>query len=85
MSPSRPSAPVAVAYKCWYEGGTVESVPASDGAVVLVSAGQCLYAPPHPDILPHLAYALATHPASSREAYKKARAIVDPLHFGITL
>jgi predicted ATP-grasp superfamily ATP-dependent carboligase len=73
----------AVAYQCWYTGGTVLKVPASDQATVLVKPGQYLNAPPHPEMWPHLAYALASHPTSSQEAYKLARAMVDRLQFEI--
>jgi hypothetical protein len=42
-----------------------------------------MYAPPHPDVTPHLAYALATDPMSSRAAYERARAAVDRLEFAL--
>lgn len=82
-TPATPSGYHAVAYQCWYKQGLIVSVPDPDGATVLVSPGQRMYAPPHPDIWPHLAYALASHPASSREAYNIARSKVDSLKFDI--
>ncbi len=80
---SQPAGHHAIAYKCWYQGGQVRSLPEPDGAVVLVTQGQMLHKPPHPDIWPHLAYALASHPTSSRAAYAAARERVDSLQFEI--
>jgi len=41
------------------------------------------HAPPHPDVAPHLAYALAEHPTSSRAAFAAAHAAVGRVPFGI--
>ena len=35
-----------------------------------------MHAPPSPDVAPHLAWALATDPSSSRAAYARARSAV---------
>jgi cysteine synthase A len=81
----------ALAYSSCYADRIVERVPSAaeiadiagdDIQIGLgVYAGCRMYAPPHPDVTPHLAYALATHPTSSRAAYASARAAVERLEF----
>jgi biotin carboxylase len=39
--------------------------------------GARMFAPPHPDVTPHVMWALATHPLSSHDAYETARSAVD--------
>jgi biotin carboxylase len=83
----------AIAYASCYADRIVERVPspesiaavARDGlAIELCTYEGCrMYAPPHPDVTPHLAYALATDPMSSRAAYERARAAVDRLEFAL--
>jgi len=82
-APSRPQGHFAVAYACWYAGGTVKSVSNDAGSTILVSPGRTLHAPPHPDVWPHLAYALASHPTSSHAAYQIAREKVSRVRFEI--
>lgn len=76
----------ALAYANWYEDGVVRRTPSDAGAAgarVLVRPGGRLFAPPHPDVAPHLAYALASHRSDARLAYEAARARVDRLGFEI--
>jgi cysteine synthase A len=83
----------AVAYRSTYEDGVVASLPTEAQVSELereglragpaVHVGERLHAPPHPDAAPHLGWALARHPTSSREAYARARAAVNRLRFGI--
>lgn len=83
----------ALAYASCYEDRVVARIPtpeetaaiARDGLSIglAVYAGCRMYAPPHPDTTPHLAFALATHPDSSRAAYAHARAAVERLEFGL--
>jgi hypothetical protein len=73
----------ALAYASWYRGGVVRSAPQSEGVRVLVREGERLLAQQHPDFDPHLAWALASHPESAREAYASARAAVNALRFVI--
>lgn len=86
-----PVQPCALAYACRFTGGVVTRVPddaqleaARAGCLdvrATVAAGTRLHAPPHPDVFPHLAYALATDSRGSRAAYAAARAAVDGLRF----
>ncbi len=83
--------PSALAYACGFREGIVRRVPAAAereaarGGCVEVQAaveeGTRMFAPPHPDVFPHLAWALASHPAGSRAAYAEARRAVDALRF----
>jgi biotin carboxylase len=77
----------ALAYRSHYAVGVVARVPpvaelraleAAHGVRVglAVEAGERMHAPSHPDIYPHLAWALATDPRLSRRAYARARAAV---------
>lgn len=88
-----PHAARAVAYRCSYVDGVVTATPppsalaalAREGfeAGVCVAPGERLYAPPHPEAFPHLAWVLASDIASSRAAYDRARERVDALDFEI--
>jgi argininosuccinate lyase len=83
----------AVAYRCSYEDGVVVATPppaaldalGRDGfeAGICVAPGERLYAPPHAEAFPHLAWVLASDPRSSRAAYARARERVDALEFRI--
>lgn len=83
----------AVAYRSSYEDGIVASLPSQAQLAEIeregvkagpaVHVGERLHAPPHADTAPHLGWALAQHPTSSRAAYERARAAVDRLRFGI--
>lgn len=83
----------AVAYLSSYEDGIVARLPSAEELAELeregvkagpaVHVGERLRAPPHPDAAPHLGWALARHPTSSRAAYERARAAVDRLRFEI--
>jgi dimethylhistidine N-methyltransferase len=83
----------ALAYACSFEEGVVAAVPddaelarraaAAEGAELgrCVKVGDEMHAPPHPETFPHLAFAIAPHPASSRAAHARARALVAALPF----
>jgi biotin carboxylase len=83
----------ALAYQSTYADGIVERLPSRaelselerEGARVglAVHAGDRMHVPSHPDVSPHLAWALATLPSSSRAAYARARELVDRLRFEI--
>jgi len=83
----------ALAYRCCYYDGLVEELPSREEMTKLERDGikfglstnlgaRCL-APPHPEVYPHVAWALATHPASSRAAYEIARRALDELKVSI--
>ncbi|MDO8491668.1 MAG: ATP-grasp domain-containing protein [Dehalococcoidia bacterium] len=83
----------ALAYRSCYYNGIVEELPAReqlaqherDGLRLGLSThvGAHFVAPPNPAAYPHVAWALATHPASSREAYHVARRAVNALEVSI--
>ncbi|MCI0339635.1 MAG: ATP-grasp domain-containing protein [Planctomycetales bacterium] len=83
----------AVAYVSWPRDGSVTSVPpvsevaalaaAGIRAEVLVEPGTRLHEISHPESSPHLAYALATDPASSRAAAARAREGLARLRVGV--
>jgi biotin carboxylase len=83
----------AVAYLSSFEDGVVAKLPADEDVRALerrgfraglaVHEGERTYAPPHPDVTPHLAWTLATDPRSSRAAYERARNAVRELRFAI--
>lgn len=83
----------AVAYRSSYSDGIVRGVPSEEdleairhtvaGAGLAVEEGERTFAPPHPDSTPHLGWALATDPSSSRSAYDRARIAVDRMRFRI--
>jgi biotin carboxylase len=83
----------AIAYRCHYAEGRVAAVPSSREleellkrdlqAAVHVEPGRAVHAPPHADLLPHLARVLAVDRASSSAAYARARDAVDRLRFEI--
>jgi len=85
----------AIAYQSTYEDGRILNLPTpgelaevARGGVrvgLAVHAGERTYAPPHPDTTPHLAWALATDPDSSRKAFRSAREAVQRLRFGIEI
>lgn len=78
----------AIAYSSCYADAIVKRLP--DAATIARIERECgvraehatyegarMFAPPHPDVTPHVMWALATHPTSSRAAYDRARAAVD--------
>lgn len=79
----------AVAYRNCYRNGVVERLPkleelgqfSTDGfrLGLATEEGARFFAPPHPEAYPHVAWALTTHPVSSRAAYVAARKLVDKL------
>jgi hypothetical protein len=84
----------ALAYACCYDDRIVARVPSADEVTrveqahgvrcgLAVHAGERVFAPPHPDATPHLAFALATDARSSRTAYARARTAVDALRFDL--
>jgi hypothetical protein len=75
----------AIAYANSYRAGIVKHVTPAEGATVVAAAGTRLFAPPHPDVAPHLAWALASHPDGARPAYEAARAVVERVGFDIEL
>jgi hypothetical protein len=89
----REGAHCALAYASCYDDAIVERVPTAeelaslqDGRVTLGLATYeqaRLHAPPHPDVSPHLAYALAEHATSSRAAFAVAQAAVRRVPFEI--
>jgi biotin carboxylase len=89
----RPDVACALAYQTTYRDGIVRGVPSPEELLAVeaeglraglaVDADERVFSPPHPDVTPHLAYVLATDPASSRAAYARARAAVDRLRFRI--
>jgi len=83
----------AVAYRSTYEDGVVAALPTAEQVAEIereglkvgpaVYVGERMNAPPHPDAAPHLGWALATDPSSSRAAFARARAAADRLRFEI--
>jgi biotin carboxylase len=81
----------ALAYASCYDDRIVARVPTQaelaalnrDGVLVDLATyeGARMHAPPHPDVAPHLAYALAGHPTSSRAAFARAREVVRRVKF----
>ncbi|MCJ7521448.1 MAG: ATP-grasp domain-containing protein [Dehalococcoidia bacterium] len=79
----------ALAYYCCYTDSIVEKLPTSeelrhlnlDGIKLCLSAreGMRIFAPPHPEAYPHIAWALVEHPLSSRKAYESGRLAVNNL------
>lgn len=76
----------ALAYACSFVEGRVERVPSAAevaalgaDAAVCVKVGDAMHAPPHPDTFPHVAWALDSHPTSSRAAFAEARERVSRL------
>ncbi|MBI4533458.1 MAG: hypothetical protein HY711_05875 [Candidatus Melainabacteria bacterium] len=74
----------ALAYVNCYQAGIVRDLPvAPEGVTIVARTGQVMFAAPHPDIAPHLAYAISTHPSSSQKAYLSARSKIDKISFVI--
>ncbi|HET6204480.1 MAG TPA: hypothetical protein VFI25_16945 [Planctomycetota bacterium] len=82
-APRRTVGAHALAYLNRYAGGTVKSIPPAGGATVLVRPGSTFRSPSHPDFAPHLAYALASHPTDTSEAYALARRALEGFRFEI--
>ncbi|MBI2847865.1 MAG: ATP-grasp domain-containing protein [Chloroflexi bacterium] len=83
----------AVAYRNCYEDCIIEKMPAPDEMEKLQSAGlrygmvaqegMRFYAPPHIDVHPHVAWALAKDKISSRIAYDRALQNIDRLRISV--
>ncbi|MBI4304442.1 MAG: ATP-grasp domain-containing protein, partial [Chloroflexi bacterium] len=83
----------ALAYRSCYYDGIVEELPTRDELSQLeredlrlglaTHQGARFVAPPNPEVYPHVAWALATHPTSSHLAYEIARQAVDSLNISI--
>jgi hypothetical protein len=83
----------ALAYRPCYYNGVVDELPTkeelrhlSNSEITLglaTNRGARFLAPPHPEVYPHVAWALAVHPTSSRAANEKAREALDRLHIVI--
>lgn len=83
----------ALAYLSHYQDGLVKRLPTpaeiarveTTGLTIglAVQPNARMYSPPHPDVTPHLAYALAKHDTSSRKAFVLAHAAVKQLRFEI--
>lgn len=86
---------VAIAYRCAFVDGVVSGVPGAreledaqrgvERLEVVARVGRKLHAPPHPDVEPHLAFAIATDAHSSRAAHARARAAAERLGFEIAV
>ncbi|MBI5362822.1 MAG: hypothetical protein HZA53_06560 [Planctomycetes bacterium] len=83
----------AIAYRSAFVDGVVSGVPSAaeleaarhgvERLEVVARIGRRLHAPPHPDVEPHLAHAIATDARSSRSAHARARGAVERLQFEI--
>ena len=80
-TPSRVAGGHALAYRNCLQDAVVTSVPTTSAATILARPGTRYFAPPHPDMQPHLAYALRSDAVDARAAYASARAAVDALQF----
>ncbi|MBI4296109.1 MAG: ATP-grasp domain-containing protein, partial [Chloroflexi bacterium] len=79
----------ALAYRSCYYDGIVEELPTRDEVTKMstielrlglaTNRGARFVAPPNPEAYPHVAWALATHPASSHAAHEIARQVLDRL------
>lgn len=89
-----PNAASALAYRSHYADGTVTRVPDARRLAAIeaehgvrtglaVAAGTRMFAPPNPDVMPHLAWALATDARSSRAAYARARAALAGIEIDV--
>lgn len=83
----------ALAFRSCYEDGIIEELPTREELARLERDGLSLglathkgahfVAPPNPEVYPHMAWALATHPASSHAAYEIARQAVEGLNISL--
>ncbi len=83
----------AVAYLSSYENSLVRELPSDASLAAIEARGfraglavheeERIFAPPHPDATPHLAWSLATDPRSSRAAFERARDAVNGLRFAL--
>jgi predicted ATP-grasp superfamily ATP-dependent carboligase len=80
-TPSRVAGGHALAFRNCLDDAVVTSVPTSSAAMILARPGMRYFAPPHPDMQPHLAYALRSDAVDAHTAYAAARASVDALQF----
>ncbi|MFO0985153.1 MAG: hypothetical protein U1E76_26070, partial [Planctomycetota bacterium] len=88
-----PARPCAITFRNYLRDGVVRETPPpaqldrwrEQGARVAIQApaGSRMYAPPHHETFPHLAYVLCTDERSSAAAYRRGRRIADQLHFEI--
>lgn len=77
----------AVAYRCCYDDAIIDKLPDRSelrsledrglACGTVYDLGARVYKPPHRDAHPHLAWVMATHPASGHAAYQLARHAVD--------
>jgi biotin carboxylase len=85
--------PRGLAFRCSFVDGVVRGVPPASAIAALaacgieagvgVTEGTRLFAPPHPEAYPHLAWAIASHPRSSRAAFEAAADAVTGLEFRV--
>jgi hypothetical protein len=83
----------ALAYRPCYYDGIVEELPTKEeiskmgnGELKLglsTNKGARFFAPPNPEVYPHIAWALATHPKSSHAAYQIASHALEKLDISI--
>ncbi|MBI4616369.1 MAG: hypothetical protein HY720_22350 [Planctomycetes bacterium] len=83
----------ALAYRSNFRAGVVRTVPSTADLArarasgvkigLAVWPGASLQAPGHPEFFPHLAWALASDPTSSRAAYERAHSALEGVTFGI--
>jgi hypothetical protein len=83
----------ALAYLCCYYDSIVEDLPSREDLALLgrggikfglsTNRGARFFTPPNPEVYPHVAWALAIHPGSSRSAYEIARQALEKLKVSI--
>lgn len=83
----------ALAYRSCYYDGIVEELPTKDEISrigteevklgLATNKGARFYTPPNQEAYPHVAWALATHPSSSRAAHAIARQALEKLNIVI--
>ena len=64
-----------------YRVHVVDTADQETAATLAASPGMRYFAPPYPDMAPHLAYALRSDAVDAHAAYASARAAVDALQF----
>jgi formate-dependent phosphoribosylglycinamide formyltransferase (GAR transformylase) len=83
----------ALVYRCCYYDGVVEDLPSREELAQLerdrikfglsTNKGARFFAPPNPEVYPHVGWALAIHDNSSHRAYETARQALDELKISI--
>lgn len=83
----------ALVYRSCYYDGIVEELPTKDEIRrmgneeiklgLATNKGARFFSPPNPEVYPHLAWTLATHPASSHAAHAFARQTLEKLNITV--